>query len=90
MTILSYIILLFFACTYIIFPSPCPETFSYIIQECISIEAPIVCFNIGAPAERLRKYNYKYCEIVDNFTSEALLEAVINLYNRVKYDKLNN
>jgi glycosyltransferase involved in cell wall biosynthesis len=39
-----------------LFPSICPETFSYVVQELIELELPIACFNLGAPAERLAKY----------------------------------
>ena len=40
----------------VLFPSICPETFSYVVEECIEMELPIIAFDIGAPAERLRKY----------------------------------
>jgi len=40
------------------FSSICPETFSYVTQELIMLRLPIVCFNIGAQAERVSKYEY--------------------------------
>lgn len=40
-----------------LFPSICPETFSYVTQELIELDIPIACFNLGAPAERLRSYS---------------------------------
>ena len=38
------------------FPSVCPETFSYVIEEMILLDVPIVAFDLGAPGERLRDY----------------------------------
>ena len=37
------------------FPSICPETFSYVIEEMICSALPIVAFDLGAPGERLRE-----------------------------------
>ena len=39
------------------FSSLCPETFSFVTQELMMMELPIVCFDLGAPAERLRQYD---------------------------------
>ena len=41
----------------ILFPSICPETFSYVIEEAIVLRLPIVAFDLGAPGERLRDYS---------------------------------
>jgi glycosyltransferase involved in cell wall biosynthesis len=38
-------------------PSICPETFSYVAQELIELGAPVACFPIGAPPERIIGYN---------------------------------
>ena len=38
------------------FPSVWPETFSYVVAEMIALGLPIVAFDLGAPAERLRSY----------------------------------
>jgi len=40
----------------VLFPSIWPETFSYVVEECMEMGLPILAFDIGAPAERLRKY----------------------------------
>lgn len=37
-------------------PSIWPETFSYVAQEMMELGLPIVCFDLGAPAERIRTY----------------------------------
>jgi glycosyltransferase involved in cell wall biosynthesis len=39
-----------------LFPSIWPETFSYVVEELMQLEVPIVCFDMGAPAERIRHY----------------------------------
>jgi len=38
-------------------PSICPETFSYTTQEIILMQMPLMVFNIGAPAERVKTYD---------------------------------
>lgn len=38
------------------FPSICPETFSYVTEEMIRLELPVVAFDLGAPGERLKSY----------------------------------
>lgn len=37
-------------------PSIWPETFSYTAQEAMAMDLPIACFDIGAPAERVKMY----------------------------------
>ena len=37
-------------------PSIWPETFSYTTQEIISMDLPLMVFDLGAPAERVREY----------------------------------
>lgn len=50
----------------ILFPSICPETFSYVIEEAILLRMPIVAFDLGAPGERLRSYDLgRLCAVVD-------------------------
>jgi glycosyltransferase involved in cell wall biosynthesis len=39
-----------------LFPSIWPETFSYVVAELMALHVPIVAFDLGAPAERLRSY----------------------------------
>jgi glycosyltransferase involved in cell wall biosynthesis len=39
-----------------LFPSIWPETFSYVVDELMQLDVPVVCFDMGAPAERLRHY----------------------------------
>jgi len=37
-------------------PSICPETFSYTTQEIIMMQMPLMVFDVGAPAERVKEY----------------------------------
>lgn len=37
-------------------PSICPETFSYVTHELIGLGLPLACFDLGAPADRVRSY----------------------------------
>ncbi len=39
-------------------PSICPETFSYATQELMDLQVPLACFDFGAPAERVAKYEF--------------------------------
>ncbi len=38
-------------------PSVWPETFCYVVQECMGLGLPLVCFGLGAQAERVRNYD---------------------------------
>lgn len=38
------------------FPSICPETFSYVVEELMILDLTIVCFNLGAQAEKVASY----------------------------------
>jgi len=64
----------------ILFPSIVPETFSYVVEESIAMDLPIVAFNIGAPAERLKAYNK--AEIVYTFNIEDIIKTIKSLYRR--------
>ncbi|HET9579899.1 MAG TPA: glycosyltransferase [Usitatibacter sp.] len=39
-----------------LFSSIWPETFSYVVAELMALQVPVVAFDLGAPAERLRTY----------------------------------
>jgi len=58
------------------FPSICPETFSYVTEEMIRMDVPIVAFDLGAPGERLRGYrNARLCAEVSADSALATLIA---------------
>ena len=59
-----------------LFPSICPETFSYVTEEMIALGLPIVAFDLGAPGERLRNYGRsRLCGEVSADSALATLAA---------------
>lgn len=63
------------------FPSIWPETFSYVVQELIEFGLPVACFDLGAPAERLRKYSKGM--ILKEATASAILDDLISFHRRI-------
>ena len=57
------------------FPSICPETFSYVTEEMIRLDLPIVAFDLGAPGERLR--NYGNARLCGEITAAAALALIV-------------
>jgi len=55
-------------------PSIWPETFSYTSEEVMKMELPLMVFDIGAPAERVKEY--KKGTIIKEINAKAVLEAV--------------
>lgn len=51
-----------------------PETFSYTTEEIMAMGLPIMCFDIGAPAERIRKY--KQGIVLPEISAEAVLRTI--------------
>jgi len=65
----------------ILFPSICPETFSYVIEEMMLLHLPIVAFDLGAPGDRLRDYALgRLCERVD---AAAAVSAMLELHDEL-------
>lgn len=54
--------------------SICPETFSYTAEEVMTMRMPVMCFNIGAPAERVKKYEKGI--IIPEISAEAVLKTI--------------
>ncbi|MCM3729748.1 glycosyltransferase [Neobacillus cucumis] len=61
----------------VINPSICPETYSYTTSEALLAGYPVITFNIGAPADRIK--NYKCGWIIDNISSKELLALLRRL-----------
>ena len=57
-------------------PSIWPETFSYTTQEIINMNIPLIVFNLGAPAERVKKYKKGY--IINNINVNDILNTIDN------------
>ena len=58
-----------------IIPSIWPETFSYTTEEIILMQKPIICFNLGAQAERVSKYDKGY--IAEDISAKAIYEKLL-------------
>ena len=63
-----------------LFPSIWPETFSFVTDELIEMDVPVVCFDIGAPSERIKKYR-KGKVIPLNSSNLEIIEALKELNN---------
>ena len=63
-----------------LFPSICPETFSYVVQELVSMELPVASFNFGAPAERLAAYPKGL--VLDSMDPGAVLDDLISFHSK--------
>jgi glycosyltransferase involved in cell wall biosynthesis len=56
-------------------PSIWPETFSYTTEEIIKMNMPIAVFNLGAPAERVKRYHKGL--IIENIDPRSALDALL-------------
>ncbi|WP_255146662.1 glycosyltransferase [Synechococcus sp. ATX 2A4] len=63
-------------------PSIWPETFSYVAQEMMELGLPIVCFDLGAPAERIRTYSKGF--LLSSRRPEELLQE-LRMFSRRHY-----
>lgn len=57
-----------------IIPSIVPETFSYTTQEIMMMEMPLMVFNLGAPAERVKNYSKGY--VINDISADAVFETL--------------
>lgn len=55
-------------------PSIWPETFSYTTEEIMKMGMPIMCFDIGAPAERVKKYDKGI--IIPAISAESVYQTI--------------
>lgn len=54
-----------------LFPSICPETFSYMVSELMMLGMPIMCFDIGAQGEKVKAYDKGIiCHDVDDMVAK--------------------
>lgn len=52
-----------------------PETFSYTTEEAMKMQMPVVAFNLGAPAERVRKY--KKGMIINSLDAKSAIDKIV-------------
>lgn len=55
-------------------PSICPETFCYVAQEVEMLGLPLVCFDLGAQANRAKAYDKGY--VVPHISASACLAVI--------------
>jgi hypothetical protein len=58
----------------VMIPSIWPETFSYTTSEAILLGYPVVCFDLGAPACRVRTYDCGM--VVEDISAEGMIDAL--------------
>ncbi len=63
-------------------PSIWPETFSYTTSEATSMGLPVVCYDLGAPAERIKQY--KHGLVLKEIAPNKNLDEIIEFIKRVK------
>lgn len=66
-----------------LFPSICPETFSYVVHELINLELPVACFNLGAPADKLSTYSRGL--VLQGYDVSEILEQLISFHQRIYF-----
>ncbi len=62
-------------------PSIWPETFSYTTQELMQLGLPVICFDLGAPAERVK--NYKKGFIVPEVDADSLIQGIREFFKKL-------
>ncbi len=61
-------------------PSICPETFSYTTSEAMTLKYPVACFNLGAPAQRVK--DYKKGLVISKMDAQTALDEIINFVKK--------
>lgn len=64
----------------IFIPSIWPETFSYTTSEAMSMNVPVACFNLGAPAERVREYDKGL--VINDIDATNALQQIVKFVNK--------
>ncbi len=63
-----------FKVNFVLFPSVCPETFSYVCSEVMQLGLPLACFDLGAQGERVGKYEKGL--ILKDTNPEKILDSI--------------
>lgn len=72
----------------VIYPSIANETFSYVAQELMLLNVPLVVFPCGAPQERIKASQYKMAEVTDAVSVNSLYKATDKLAEKVYHRSL--
>lgn len=72
--------------------SICPETFSYTTEEIMTMKFPVMCFDLGAPAERVRKYEKGHVllskepkDVIEKAQEVFGKEQYVNLHKKILF-----
>ncbi len=71
-----------YAADIIFIPSVWPETFSYTTSEAMSMNMPLACFNLGAPAERVCKYHKGL--IISKINAQTALTEIVEFVSKTR------
>lgn len=72
----------------VLYPSINNETFSYVAQELMLLNVPMVVFPCGAPQERIKAENYQLGRVAEGVDLESLFNATNELLYDVYGEKL--
>ncbi len=64
----------------VLFPTICPETYSFVCHECVALGLPLACFDLGAQAEVVREYRQGH--ILSSMEPAVILEELTALHHR--------
>ena len=67
-------LLKFYDVDLVLIPSITPETFSYTTSEAFLLGYPVMCFDIGAPAERVRRLNAGI--VLDEISAQSVIDSL--------------
>ena len=60
----------------VLFPSVCPETFSFTLSEIFAMNIPVVGYEIGSQGHRIAAYEKGITVPMNDASSERLLDAL--------------
>jgi len=63
----------------VLFPSVCPETYAYVVSEAMLLGYPVISFDLGAPAERIKKTGAGIT--VKNLSPHSLRSTLLQIVN---------
>lgn len=66
-----------------LFPSICPETFSYVVEELINLQLPVASLDLGAPAERISTYAKGL--ILTSMDAVTVLDELVKFHRQIYF-----
>lgn len=69
--------------------STCPETYNYTLSEVLLAKIPVLCFNLGAIANRVKKYGIGWViEKSHDFNYQDIIFQYKYIFNKMEYQKV--